>query len=161
MKRLISFIFFTASLNCVSLAQVRRASDTNKLTNDTLVRKHHVISVVLLPPSKEWQRKGAITDLLAQSGKKITECVSFSGGKVDTSGTTFLYFGDKYPDQWLTIVISEKDRKKFKIVPEVAFVNKELCITGIVYNNKGNPEMRITNPKQMEIVFTYPTDTIK
>jgi len=124
---------------------------------DSQKKRSRITNVVLSAPPKEEQRKDEIEFLLKMTGKRIEYCIFFYGGRYDKrSGTTFLYFGGNYPDQSLTTIINRKARQKFSFSPEAKFVNKELCIKGVVRNNNGMPEITITDPKQLKIVFTSP-----
>jgi len=162
MKYLIPFIFFFVICTYqLSAQQKGNLKDTaiNKTDLDSSVKKSRIVKVVLAAPPKEWQRKVAIEDLLKMTGKQVEYCIFFYGGRYEKgSGKTFLYFGGNYPDQYLTVIIDKKDKQKFKFSPEVKFVDKELCIKGIVRNRDGIPEITVNDPGQLEIVFTssYP-----
>jgi hypothetical protein len=67
----------------------------------------------------------------------------------DGSQMTLLNLGGAYPDQKLTIMIRGADRGKFKIAPETAFANKRICVTGVVQDYKGKPEIVVSDPGQI------------
>ena len=62
---------------------------------------------------------------------------------------TLLNIGANYPNQLLTVVIYEQDRKNFETSPELAYKDKDLYIIGRVemYNNK--PQIVIRNKDQL------------
>ena len=147
----------TQSVTAQEKSKEGNDSITSKTILDSTAKKSRISKVVLLPPPKEWQRKIAIESLLKMTGQKITYCIFFYGSKYSKkSGNTFLYFGGNYPDQFLTVLIKGKDKGKFEIPPEVKFVNKEVCIKGVVLNSNGTPQIIVNNPKQLKVVFTSP-----
>lgn len=78
----------------------------------------------------------------------------FSGRYITTSSSkpTLLNIGAAYPDQLLTAVIYEPERKLFNIAPEVHYLDKEVMLTGVVqlYNNK--PQIIIRNKEQIAVL---------
>src|SRR5258708_353621 len=67
------------------------------------------------------------------------------------SQMVFLNLGGDYPNQKLSIVIKGKDRDKFKVSPEIAFKDKTICVTGVMSNYKGKPEIVVTDPDQIKV----------
>ena len=93
-----------------------------------------------------------IKDAAKHIGENVTICSKVFGGKyLDQSGITFLNVGGNYPDALLSIVIKGDDRKKFKDAPEVAFKDKNVCITGTLIDYKGKPEIAVTDPAQIKL----------
>jgi hypothetical protein len=70
---------------------------------------------------------------------------------------TLLNIGAQYPNQLLTVVIYEQDRKNFETSPEIAYKDKEIFIIGKVelYNNK--PQIVIRNKDQLLNSFANKT----
>jgi hypothetical protein len=64
---------------------------------------------------------------------------------------TLLNVGGFYPAQKLTVVIFEEDRKNFPPKPEEYFSNAQVCISGVVIDYSGKPEIVVKNSKQLEI----------
>ena len=62
---------------------------------------------------------------------------------------TYLYIGGNYPRHKLTVVIWGADRTKFTVLPEDAFKNKDLRLTGRVSDDNGKPQMVVSNPAQI------------
>ena len=82
-------------------------------------------------------------------GHKIKVCDKVYGSSHTADGT-LLYLGEEYPKQLLTIIIKTSDLSKFKGHPDVDFKGKDICITGVVVNDKGKPEIVVTEPKQIK-----------
>lgn len=64
---------------------------------------------------------------------------------------TLLNVGDLFPNQKLTVVIFEEDKGKFSPKPEVYFLNKQVCISGVIIDYDGKPEIVVRNSNQIEI----------
>lgn len=64
---------------------------------------------------------------------------------------TYLYIGNLYPEQPLTVLIERKDRANFDDRPEMKYVCKEVCVSGrlVLYNGKAG--MIVTVPEQIVI----------
>ena len=62
---------------------------------------------------------------------------------------TFLNFGDPYPNQVFTAVIFGDDRNQFVIPPEDAYINQEICVSGIIRMHDNDPQIVISNPEQV------------
>jgi hypothetical protein len=148
MKFLFLFVIFVMGTSTTF------AQQANNL--DSIRKKSRITNVTLSAPSAESQREGAIKYLKERVGKKIDYCIFYYGGKYDVkSGTTYLYFGAANPKQYLTVLINKLHRKKFDS-PITKFVNKEVCIKGVVLNNNGSIEVDVTNTKQLTVVYTSP-----
>jgi hypothetical protein len=82
-------------------------------------------------------------------GHKIRVCDKVYGSS-HQSDRTLLYLGEEYPKQLLTLIIKTSDLSKFKEHPDIDFKGKDICITGVVVNDKGKPEIVVTDPKQIK-----------
>src|ERR1700761_6409746 len=69
-------------------------------------------------------------------GHKIKVCDKVYGSS-HTSDGTLLYLGEEYPKQLLTLIIKTADLSKFKGHPDIDFKGKDICVTGVVINDKG------------------------
>jgi hypothetical protein len=98
------------------------------------------------------QKLIAAKDAAKHTGKKVTVCDEVYNTKLEKR-TTFLYLGGDYPNQLLTIMIKSTDISKFKGYPEVDFKGKEICVTGVIVNDKGKPQIVVSRPKQIKIVM--------
>ena len=58
--------------------------------------------------------------------------------------------GAAYPQSPLTLVIDEASRKNFIIKPEEFYSDKEVCVSGVIKEFKGKPQIIIT--KEADIV---------
>ena len=82
-------------------------------------------------------------------GKQVTVCGTVTGTHtVDASGVTFLNMGGKYPNNAFTVVILKDDAAKFSY-PLSTLSGKNICITGLVKDYKGKPEIVATEEKQI------------
>src|SRR5271165_4243342 len=63
---------------------------------------------------------------------------------------TFLNLDEPYPKQIFTILIWGSDRPKFGD-PEAKYGNKRVCVTGLIKDYKGVPEVIVEQPSQIEI----------
>ena len=81
-------------------------------------------------------------------GHKIKVCDKVYGSS-HTSDGTLLYLGEEQPKQLLTIIIKASNLAKFKGHPDIDFKGKDICVTGVVINDKGKPEIIVTEPKQI------------
>lgn len=64
---------------------------------------------------------------------------------------TYLNFDHPYPDQTFTVLIHGPDRAKFKTPPEVMFNQKTVCVTGVILDYRGKPEIVVEDPAQIVI----------
>jgi hypothetical protein len=48
-------------------------------------------------------------------------------------------------------VIKGEDRSKFKGQPEVDYKDKNICVTGVLVDFKGKPEIVVSDPSQIKI----------
>ena len=150
-------LFFLVSMSVTNVVRAQQQAKTQRKVADSTSKISRITSVTLSAPSEEYQRESAIKYLNEMVGKKIEYCTFFYGGKYDAnSGTTYLYFGAAKPNQNLTVLINKRDRKKFDYSPITKFVNKELCINGVVSNNNGSIEVNVSDPRQLRIVYTSP-----
>ncbi|MFY7900565.1 MAG: hypothetical protein ACOVNY_10310 [Chitinophagaceae bacterium] len=98
------------------------------------------------------QQKIAIDDATKHIGDSVTICSKIYGGKyfeTSKSKVTLLNVGAAYPNALLTIVIEEDARKNFTEKPEEFFLNKEVCVSGVVKEYKGKPQIIITKPEEI------------
>ena len=87
-------------------------------------------------------------------GETATVC-----GKVATarfaSGSrgqpTFMNLDVPYPNQVFTVVIWRDARVKFGTPPEVAYRDKNICVSGKITSYRGEPQIVATDPKQIAI----------
>jgi DNA/RNA endonuclease YhcR with UshA esterase domain len=86
-------------------------------------------------------------------GEKATVCgsvVSTHYAARTKGSPTFLNLDEPYPKEIFTILIWGSDRPKFG-EPEVKYENKKVCVTGMIKDYKGVPEVVAEQPSQIEI----------
>lgn len=64
---------------------------------------------------------------------------------------TFLNLGRAYPNQPFTAVIWGNNRGKWSVPPEQRYANREICVSGLIDNHEGTPQIIIDSPEQIEI----------
>jgi hypothetical protein len=64
-----------------------------------------------------------------------------------------LYFGEPYPYQDFTVILSNRDARRFSRRPERYFTGKDIAVTGVVSVFDGKPEMVIKRRSQIDIYF--------
>ncbi len=84
-------------------------------------------------------------------GDSVTVCAKIFGGRYFEKKVTLLNVGAAFPNSPLTIVIEDVSRGNFSQKPEEFYVNKEVCVTGVVKDYKGKPQIVIS--KEAEIVI--------
>ncbi|HZH65761.1 MAG TPA: energy transducer TonB [Flavisolibacter sp.] len=96
----------------------------------------------------------------------LSEIESFIGDSVTVAGKvhtaryfsesktqpTLLNMGAPFPDQILTVVIENADRKYFTVNPEVYYLNKEILVTGKVVLFKSKPQIVIRSKDQIRVL---------
>jgi hypothetical protein len=86
-------------------------------------------------------------------GEKATVCGNVVGTHyaARTKGNpTFLNLDEPYPRQIFTILIWDSDRPKFGD-PEAKYGNKKVCVTGLIKDYRGVPEVVAEQPSQIEM----------
>jgi DNA/RNA endonuclease YhcR with UshA esterase domain len=86
-------------------------------------------------------------------GKTITVCSKVQSTYL-TKGdkkTTYINFGQPYPNTTFTVVIFEGNLTNFKYTPSVFLKDKNVCITGKVKIYKGKPEIIVSKEEQINI----------
>ena len=86
-------------------------------------------------------------------GERATVCgnvVSTHYAARSKGNPTFLNLDESYPRQVFTILIWGIDRPKFGD-PEAKYGNKRVCVTGLIKDYRGVPEVVASQPGQIEI----------
>ena len=88
-------------------------------------------------------------------GKLITVCGPVIAGyfaKSSSGQPTFLNLGKDYPDSTrFVVLIWGSDRARFPSIPEQYYLEKTICVRGIVSVFQGLVEMEIKDPDQITI----------
>ena len=82
---------------------------------------------------------------------KICDNVSDAFQPKGENKLTYINFGGKYPDHKFTIIIYPSDLPNFPFVPADHYKNQQVCVTGIVTEYKGKPQIAAKFPEQIEI----------
>lgn len=96
------------------------------------------------------QSKIDIDSISQHTNEKVTVCSKVYGAKA-LEKVTFLNLGAAYPNSLLTIVIFSKDRNNFKKAPEQLYADKNICVTGIIKEYQGKPEIIVSSPDEIKI----------
>lgn len=86
-------------------------------------------------------------------GKTITVCSKVQSTFM-TKGekkTTYINFGNPYPNSTFTVVIFEDDLKNFKYAPSEFLKDKNVCVTGEVKIYKSKPEMIVKKEEEIKV----------
>lgn len=98
------------------------------------------------------QKVIATKDAAKHIGEKVTVCDKvFSTKLITPSNMTFLDLGGFHPNQLITVVIKGEDRGKFKNPPEDYYKGKNVCVTGMIIDYKGKPEIVVSDSTQIKI----------
>jgi hypothetical protein len=83
-------------------------------------------------------------------GEQATVCGKVASGRHTGArgNPTFLDLDKAYPNQPFAVLIWGKDRAKFRN-PEETYRNKNICVTGRIGSDRGEPEMIISDPTQL------------
>jgi len=88
-------------------------------------------------------------------GERITVCgpvVSTKWASASGGSPTFLNIGNAYPDtNRFTVVIWKDYRKNFKFLPETYYQGKNICVTGLITEYEGIPEMEVRSQDEIEV----------
>lgn len=93
-----------------------------------------------------------------EAGNHIGEVQTVCGVVVSTHYATrsnrqptFLNLNKPYPNQIFTVLIWGADRDKFKGSPETFYNGKRICVSGIIEEYKGKPEIIVKDPSQITV----------
>ena len=88
----------------------------------------------------------------ANVGSTQTVCglaASATYARSSSGRPTFINLGKPYPDHSLTIVIWGHNREKFSTPPERAYVNQQVCVTGLIESYRDSPQIVVATPSQI------------
>lgn len=86
----------------------------------------------------------------------IGEVVNIYGKVMETyynpeSDEYYLYLGDRFPYQDVSVVIPGYEARRFSSDPEYYFANANISVTGYVVNADGRPEIQVRRASQVSI----------
>lgn len=100
------------------------------------------------------QQKISIEKAGEHEGDSVTICSKVYGGKYFSNpqpSITLLNVGAAYPNSLLTLVIKGDNRAAFSNKPKTFYINKEICVTGIIRVFKGKPPIEISSEKAITL----------
>lgn len=86
-------------------------------------------------------------------GRTVTVCGQIHGGislPNARNTPTLLNMGGSFPNHQLTLVIFGENLKDFPAQPEVHFANQQVCVTGLIIDYKGKPEIILKSMDQIK-----------
>jgi len=111
------------------------------------------LAAALLHSHAAWSEPYAPEDAASHVGEMGTVCglVVSSKFAVKSKGQlTFLNLDRPHPHHVFTVVIWGKDRPKFG-KPDQTFAGKRICVSGLIADFEGRPEMMATEPAQITL----------
>jgi DNA/RNA endonuclease YhcR with UshA esterase domain len=108
------------------------------------------VIAILIYSTAFCQNKIPIDSVSKHMGDTVTVCSKVYGVK-SLEKVTFINLGTAYPNSPLTIVIFAKDIHNFNGSIESMYDGKNVCVTGILKDFKGKPEIVITKPEEIVI----------
>lgn len=94
------------------------------------------------------QAKYFIGDEATVCGKVVATRYKPNGG----ADPTYLNLDKPFPDVIFSVIVFGKNRINFTYKPEELLLNKNICVTGLVGDYKGIPQIIVTGPHQIEIM---------
>ncbi|WP_316799463.1 hypothetical protein [Pedobacter frigidisoli] len=83
-------------------------------------------------------------------GKTVTICDSVYSTKA-LDKLTLINLGGAFPKELVTVVINKDDLAKFTSEPSSMYIGNNICVTGLVTEFKGKPQIVVTEPKQIVV----------
>jgi len=81
--------------------------------------------------------------------KQVTVCDEVASTFVSEKGTTFLNFGDGYPNQDFSVVIYQVDANKFNNLSGLK--GKSICVSGLIKEYNHKPSLILSDPSQLHV----------
>ncbi len=92
----------------------------------------------------------AAADAAAHVGQKVTVQDVVANVKVSTKGTTFLNFGQAFPNQVFSAVILKDSAAPFGDLTQ--YQGKKVQVTGQINLRDGKPQILVETPDQLRVV---------
>lgn len=108
--------------------------------------------ILLSATTASAQNKLKASEAKDHVGQTATVCGNVASTHYAASSNrqpTFLNLDAAYPNQIFTIVIWGNDRSKFG-KPKTEFNHKNVCVTGVISEYRGVPEIIATEPSQIK-----------
>jgi opacity protein-like surface antigen len=100
------------------------------------------------------QKQITAEEAINNIGETVTICDKISDARFLESSPgkfTLLNIGGRFPNQKLTIVISEVNRNNFPLRPEIFYLNKSVCVSGKVTLYRQKPQIQISGPGSITV----------
>ncbi len=112
--------------------------------------------IPIIPLLASGQEKKTITP--EEASNCLRQSMTVCGKVVDTDylarakgQPTFLNLNRPYPNHIFAIVIFGSERDRFEKPPENFYDGKDVCVSGLIVEHKGKPQMVVKNPSQITI----------
>lgn len=106
----------------------------------------------------------SLSDVQNHMNSNVTVCGKVFNGvylQSTKNSPTLLNMGGIYPNQMLTLLIWGEDLKDFPAKPEQHYANKDVCVTGMVIEYRGKPEIVLKSPDQIKLQSEVAATTSK
>ena len=110
------------------------------------------IVVILIVGSANAQKHISLDAVKMHIGDSVHVCAKVYGGRFVETGSgapTYINLGAAYPEDLLTIVILGADRTKFNDRPEQSWKGRQICVSGVITEFRGKPQMIVTKTEQV------------
>lgn len=112
--------------------------------------------IAIIPLLARGQGKQTITPEEASNylRQSMTVCGKVVGAEYLVRGKgqpTFLNLNQPYPNHIFTIVIFGSERDRFDKPPEIFYDGKDVCVSGLIVEHKGKPQMVVKDPSQITV----------
>lgn len=64
---------------------------------------------------------------------------------------TFINLERKHPEQPFTVLIWERDRRRWRVPPEEQYLRRDICVTGQIQMHEGIPQIVVSSPQQIRV----------
>lgn len=112
-----------------------------------------ILGILLIASSVFSANNISPEDAINHIGEQATVCGTVASTKFSTKSgrqPTFLNLNRAYPNHIFTALIWGSDRDKFPNSPEIYYRNKRICVSGMIEQYKGTPEIIVRNPTQIK-----------
>jgi hypothetical protein len=120
-----------------------------------MIKLISILVLALISHSAFSQKEIKLIDVSQHIGDSISFTGTIVSGRfLSTSkgGPTLMNVGAPYPNQLLTLVVWEVDRKNFQDAPELAYIKKVVKVSGKIELFKDKPQIVLHNDKQITVI---------
>ena len=146
-------IILASITSCTSSAEVPLSSQPVVTTKSTIVPVSPTTpastTASTMPVSISWSQAAGYI------GKTVTICGPVVGthwAKTSKGKPTFINIGRPYPDpDRFTVIIWDSNRASFSQPPEKYYDTKTICVTGLLTQYNGMPQVEVKSPDQIVV----------